>query len=115
MNCNNGFKNFFIRSIFLLITTSILSCVNHRFDSDKRQIIAKDEIKNKLYKAHSFDIIAFYEDTVQNATDSNFRKQIRYTLDFVYEDSNNVSQAKKGIVMFTPGGNAIITSQIVDR
>ncbi len=116
MRCNNILKRSFISPIFfILFFTGIFSCENHRFDSDKRQIMAKNEIESKLHRSRSFDITGFNEDTVQNSSDSNFKKQITYTLDFVYEDSNKVLQTKKAIVMFTPDGKSIINSQITDR
>ncbi len=115
MKCHNVSKQFFIRSIFfILLITGIFSCENHRFDSDKRQIMAKNEIQSKLPRSRSFDITGFSEDTIQNVSDSNFKKQIRYTLDFVYQDSDKVLQHKKGIVMFTPDGRSVINSQITD-
>ena len=91
------------------------SCENHRFDSDKRQIKAKDEILKKLVKVNSFDVTGFNEDTVNIDGDSDFKKQIRYTLDITFVDSNKVFQKKKGIVMFTPDGTTIINSKITDR
>lgn len=97
--------------IFLL---ALFSCDYHRFDKDKRQIMAKNEISNKLPRARSFDITAFKEDTLSNFTDSIFKRPIRYTLDFVYKDSANVLQKKRGIVIFTPDGRSIITSHITD-
>ena len=110
------FKQFFISNVFFIILfTGIFSCENHRFDSDKRQIMAKNEIQKKLTRAGGFDITAFHEDTVQIASDSNLKKQIRYTLDFVYEDSNKVFQSKKGIVMFTPDGQSVISTDITGQ
>ncbi|MDQ2721578.1 MAG: hypothetical protein M3Z26_17715 [Bacteroidota bacterium] len=101
--------------LFILLIMGIFSCENHRFDSDKRQIMAKDEIQSKFRRARDFDITAFKEEVVQNEADTNFKKQIRYTMDFVYLDSNKILQQKKGIVLFTPDGDAIISTQITDR
>ena len=101
--------------LLILIITGIFSCENHRYDSDKRQIMAKDDIQVKLRRARGFDITGFKEDTVQNFPDSNFKKLIRYSLDFVYQDSNNIIQKKRGIVLFTPDGASIINTQITDR
>ncbi len=112
----NVLKQLFMKYVFFLfLLTAIFSCENHRYESDKRQIMAKDEIQSKLRGARAFDITGFMEDTVQNDSDSNFKKQIRYTLDFVYQDSNKVEQKKRGIVMFTPDGASIINSQITDK
>lgn len=91
------------------------SCENHRFDSDKRQITAKDEILKKLVRVHSFDVTGFNEDTVNVEGDSDFKKQIKYTLDITFVDSNKVFQKKKGVVMFTPDGTTIINSKITDQ
>ena len=110
------FKQFFICNVFfIMIFTGIISCENHGFDSDKRQIMAKNEIQKKLTRAAHFDITGFHEDTVQIPSDPNLKKQIRYTLDFVYEDSNKVVQSKKGIVMFTPDGQSIISTNITSE
>ena len=100
-------------SLFIFLLFIFFSCENPRFDKDKRQLIAKDEIRNKLHRARSFDITGFKEDTLSNFPDTTFKRPIRYTLDFVYKDSNNVLQKKKGIVIFTPDGNSII-STIID-
>ncbi len=98
-------------SVFLL---AFVSCQNPRFDKDKRQLIAKDEIRRRLLRARSFDITGFKEDTLSNFPDSTFKHPIRYMLDIVYKDSNNVLQKKRGIVIFTPDGNSIINSGIID-
>ena len=106
-----------LKGIFLLTfsAVSFFSCENHRFDNDKRQIMSKDEIENKLVGARSFDVTGFNEDTVNVDDGSNFKKQIRYTLDITFIDSNDVFQRKKGIVMFTPDGQTIINSKITDQ
>lgn len=100
-------------SLLVFLLFMFFSCENPRFDKDKRQLIAKDEIRNKLQRARSFDITGFKEDTLSNFPDTTFKRPIRYILDFVYKDSNNVLQKKKGIVIFTPDGNSII-STIID-
>lgn len=102
----------FYKYLSLYFIFIFFSCENHRFDKDKRQLIAKDEIRNKLNRARFFDITGFKEDTLSNYPDSFFTRPIRYTFDFVYKDSNNIFQKKKGIVLFTPDGRSIITSRI---
>jgi hypothetical protein len=77
--------------------------------------MAKDEIRSELKKVRDFDVTGFSEDTVNNFPDSNFKKVIRYSLDIQYTDSNKNFQEKKGIVFFTPEGNAIIRTQIVEK
>lgn len=106
-----------LKGIFLLTFLSLVffSCENHRFDSDKRQIMAKDEILRKLIKTHSFDVTGFNEDTVNVQGDPDFKKQIQYTLDIIFVDSNKVLQKKKGVVMFTPDGTTIVNSKITDQ
>ena len=99
--------------LIFFFTLALFSCENTRFDSDKRQIIAKNEISNKI-KNIRFDITAFKEDTLQTWPDSVFKHPIRYTIDFVYKDSANTLQRKRGIVLFTPDGNSIINSWITD-
>ncbi len=97
-------------SLFLL-TIIIFSCENQSFDSDKRQLIAKDEIRGKLHGIQFFDITGFKEDTLQ-WTDSTFKNPIRYRLNVAYRDSAGVLQNKEGFVVFTPDGKSVISSQI---
>ncbi len=106
---------FKILFLFILLSPAIYSCETHKFDSDKRQIIAKDEIRRQLHKAREFDITGFKEDTVEVSDNPDFKKEIRYHLDFEYIDSNNVLQKKNGDVFFTPDGASIINSKITDR
>ncbi|MGI8583695.1 MAG: hypothetical protein ACR2KX_15965 [Chitinophagaceae bacterium] len=110
-NDRNNFMKYLFISVFLL---AFFSCENRLFDKDKRQLIAKDEIRRKLIGSRSFDITGFKEDTLSNFPDSTFKHPIRYMLDFVYKDSDNVLQKKRGIVIFTPDGNSIINSGIID-
>lgn len=101
--------------LFIFFTPLFFSCENHRFDADKRQIMAKNQIRSKLHQPVGYDVTAFGEDTVATPNDSNFKKQIRYSLDVEYLDSNKMLQKKRGIVMFTPDGQSIITSTITER
>lgn len=101
-------KNIFI----FLFAISIFSCENHSFDSDKRQLMAKDEIRGKLHGIKSFDITGFKEDTLHEAADATFKNTIQYTLHVVYEDSAGVLQNKEGLVLFTPDGKSVLSSQI---
>ena len=110
------FKQIFkILFLFIVVSPAFFSCETHNFDSDKRQIMAKDEIRGKLHKASEFDITGFKEDTVAVTDNEDFKKEIRYHLDFEYIDSNHVLQKKNGDVFFTPDGLSIITSKITDR
>ncbi len=102
-----------MKYIFLFLPAIIIfSCENHSFDSDKRQLIAKDEIREKLKNIQSFDITGFKEDTLHEGTDTTFKNLIRYTLHVVYKDSAGVLQNKEGFVVFTPDGKSVISSQI---
>lgn len=99
----------------LAFLSFLLSCENHRFDPDKRQLEAKDQILRGLHKVSAFDIKGFHEDTINTAEDPNFKKLIQYSLDIEYLDSNKVLQRKKGIVLFAPDGQSVISSKIIDR
>jgi hypothetical protein len=96
-----------------MAATLLGSCDAKNFESDKRQIIAKDEIRNKIIRGLDFDVVSFREDTLPRSNDSNFIKPILYTLDIVYKDSNRLVQ-KKGLVLFTPTANQVISSTITD-
>lgn len=100
--------------IFLLVFALLLgSCENATFSKDKRQILAKDAIRSKLPPASTnFDIINYKEDTVDNWTDTTFKRPIRYTLNFVYTDSTGVVQKRTGSVIFTPDGRSMITAKV---
>ncbi|MEO8821414.1 MAG: hypothetical protein ABI267_02960 [Ginsengibacter sp.] len=101
--------------LFLLAIPFFWGCETHRFDSDKRQIMAKDEIRNQVHKPNGYDITGFKEDTVEATNVPGLKKEIRYTLDFQYNDSNKVLQKKTGTVFFTPDGLSIINSTITGR
>ena len=101
--------------LFVFLSSTFFSCETHNFDSDKRQIMAKDEIRSKLHKIRDYNITAFSEDTVDASDDAGLKKEIRYRLDFQYTDSNNVVQKKTGDVFFTPEGSSIIYSTISDK
>lgn len=112
---NRDYCNFKQIILLLFFTGIFISCDNLRNAADMRQIMAKNEIMNKLKKVSSFDITGFKEDTIQSEFDSNFKKMIRYQLDITYIDSNKMVQNKTGIVLFTPDGKSIISSQINDK
>lgn len=101
-----------MRQILLLLII-FASCENHSFESDKRQLVAKDQIRRKLHNARSFDITAFKQDTLESYSDTTIKRPLRYALDFVYTDSNGQLQNKKGIVLFTPDGKSVLKTQIV--
>jgi hypothetical protein len=102
-----------MRNIYLTILAIVfISCESTSYDADRRQLIAKDEIRERLHKATDFDITSFREDTLTNYPDSNFRKPLQYTLEFTYKDSTGAVQNRTGHIIFTPNGKSIITTQI---
>ncbi len=105
-----------MRYAFLsLIIPALFSCHSAGFESDERQIIAKDVILNQAGRTHSFDIVSFKQDTVANWTDTTIKHPVSYTLDFVYNDSTNAVKSKRGVVVFAPTGNTVLSSSIQDR
>jgi hypothetical protein len=98
--------------ILFIFTLLIISCENNSFDKDKRQIIAKNEIRGKLKNIQSFDIKGFKEDTLQDWKDSTFHNPIRYRLNVVYKDSIGAPHEKEAYVLFTTDGKSVIASQI---
>lgn len=116
MKPKNGLAKTLARyALFILPLTISFACENHNFDSDSRQIVAKDEIKSKLRRITNFDVTSFAQDTVKNIADSSFKTQIRYTMGVSFTDSNKVFQQKKGVVMFTPDGRSVISTAISDQ
>jgi hypothetical protein len=101
--------------LFVVVTPAFFSCETHNFESDKRQIMAKDKIRNELHNTHEFDITSFKEDTIEGVDNPYLKKEIRYQMDFEYIDSNNVLQKKIGDVFFASDGGTIINSKITDR
>ena len=101
--------------LFIIVVSCLAACENNRFDSDRRQIMAKDLIRFKAPRNRSFDITGFREDTLKNWTDTLFKKPLLYTIDFTYNDSTGKLYSKRGQVVFTPDGKSIIGSEIIDR
>jgi hypothetical protein len=101
--------------IFALVLFLFVSCENHRYDSDNRQITAKDLIRYKTGRVKGFDIISFKEDTLKNWPDTAFKNPLRYTLDFHYNDSTGALQNRRGEVVFTPDGRSVINVQITNE
>jgi len=99
---------------FLSLVLFLLDCENHNFDSDKRQLIAKDAVRWTFVppKARNFDVVHFKEDTLASWTDTTIKRPIQYTLDFVYTDSTGTVQNKTGEVIFTPDGRSMIAAQL---
>jgi len=102
-----------MKYIFLfLFTITIFSCENNSFDRDKRQLMAKNEIQEKLKNARFFNITGFKEDTLGSWKDSTFKNPIRYSLNISYKDSTGALQNKEAFVLFTPDGKSVISSEI---
>ncbi len=105
-----------MRYIFLPLFVFVLfSCHSAGFESDERQLIAKDVIGEQLHKTRSFDIVGFRQDTVAIWSDSTIKHPLSYTLDFVYHDSTGALRSKRGIVIFAPTGHTVLSSSIQDR
>lgn len=105
-----------MRSAFLfLLIACFCACENNRFDSDKRQIMAKDLLREKAPRNRSFDITGFREDTLKSYEDTLFKKPILYTIDYIYNDSTGKQINKRGEVVFSPDGRSIINYRITDR
>src|SRR4051794_775106 len=97
--------------LLFIITITFCCCENNTFDRDKRQLIAKSEIREKLKNIRGFDITSFKEDTLHDSPDAS-QNPIRYTLNIVYKDSTGTLQNKEAFVLFTPDGKSVIKSQI---
>jgi len=99
-------------TILFLFAIINFSCENNSFDSDKRQVTAKDEIKQQLNNVQAFDVTDFREDTLDEWAGSALKNPIRYTLQVRYKDSAGALQNKEAFVIFTPDGKSVISSQI---
>lgn len=101
--------------ILWLFVITLFSCYSAGFESDERQIIAKDVIRKQVPRSRSFDVVDFKQDTVVNWPDSTIQHPVSYTLDFVYNDSTGVLKSKRGVVIFASTGNTVLSSSIQDR
>jgi hypothetical protein len=108
-------KTIAMRYILLLFSIVVCGCESQQFESDKRQIMAKDEIRSQVKNRRSFDVVSFKEDTLDTYTDSSIKRPIRYTLNFVYKDSTGALLGKSGEVIFTPDGKSILHSHIIEN
>lgn len=103
-----------MRLFLIFFTAMLMSCENNSFDSDKRQLIAKDEIRKQLRNPRGFDIIGFNQDTLDTSPYTTISHPIRYSIDFVFIDSTGRVLKKKGVVLFTPDGKSVLTSNITN-
>ncbi|HYK56437.1 MAG TPA: hypothetical protein VEV15_08145 [Flavisolibacter sp.] len=103
-------------TVFIFFLVLQCSCDNGSFDKDKRQIAAKDAIREQLPRAsHHFEIPQFREDTLPAPGGPVFKQVIRYTLLFRYQDSVERVQERTGYVFFTPDGKSIIQLQLSNQ
>jgi hypothetical protein len=101
---------------FIFFGVLLSGCDNGSFDKDKRQIAAKDVIREQLPGAsHHFEITQFREDTLPAPGGPVFKQVIRYALDFRYQDSTGRVQERTGYVFFTPDGKSIIQLQVSNQ
>jgi hypothetical protein len=105
-----------MRILFVIVTIFLLySCESAGFDSDKRQIRAKDEIRTKIPpRSTDFDVVSFKEDTLHNWPDSNYKDPLEYSLDYVFKDSSGNVHHESGSVLFTPDGKSVIQTKTGD-
>ena len=107
---------FAIKIALTFLVLILFSCETNRFDSDKRQIMAKDAIRSHLKDAarSSFTVTGFKEDTLFNYADTLIKKPIQYTLYFTQKDSTGHLLQHTGVTLFTNKGNSLISSNITD-
>lgn len=89
-----------------------MSCEKHTFDSDQRQIVAKNLLRQTVKNKRTFDVLHFKEDTLDLSANTTINRRIRYTIEFVFKDSSNALVRKTGEVIFAPGGNAVLETII---
>ncbi len=105
-----------MKYLFLpLFVLALFSCRSAGFESDERQIIAKDVIRSLMHSARTFDVVGFKQDTLANWPDTTIKHPVSYTLDFVYNDSSSTLKTKRGVVIFAPEGTTVLSSSIQDR
>ncbi len=98
-----------------MVALVLCACNSTGFESDEKQIITKDLIQKQIPYNNSFDVVAFKQDTVLNWPNITIKHPLSYTLDFVYRDSTAALIPKRVIVIFSPTGNAVLSSSIQDR
>ena len=98
--------------ILLLLSLVFIGCEKNTFDSDKRQIVAKDLLRQTVKNKRSFDVLQFKEDTLNTYSNTAINRPIRYTISYVFKDSTNTLVHKTGEVIFTPDGRAVLETII---
>jgi hypothetical protein len=114
--CVINMQSFPIRLSVLVFFVLLLSaCESANFSKDKRQIAAKDAIRELLPRAaRNFDVVSFSEDTLATWGDPTVKRPIRYNLDFTYTDSTGTVQNKNGFAVFAPDGKSLLSAQITN-
>lgn len=99
-----------------ILVIILCSCETNSFDSDKRQIMAKNAIRQKVQgNLSSFTVTGFKEDTLLAYGDTLIKKPLRYTLYFTQKDSAGQLQPHTGVALFTNRGNSLLSSEITDQ
>jgi hypothetical protein len=101
-----------MRIILLLLTVVFLSCEKHTFDSDHRQIVAKNLLRQTVKNRSTFDVLQFKEDTLDQYSGTTIERPIRYTIEYVFSDSSNTLVHRIGEVIFTPDGKSVLETII---
>jgi hypothetical protein len=101
-----------MRILLLLITLVFFSCEKHTFDSDHRQIVAKNLLRQTVINNRTFDVLQFKEDTLDHHPGTTIERPIRYTIEYVFSDSSNTRVRKTGEVIFTPDGKSVLETII---
>ena len=99
-----------------ILVIILCSCETNSFDSDKRQIMAKNAIRQKVQgDRSSFTVTGFKEDTLRTYGDTLIKKPLQYTLYFTQKDSVGQLQSHTGVALFTSRGNSLLSSEIIDQ
>lgn len=101
-----------MRIVLLLITLVLFSCEKHTFDSDRRQIVAKNLLRQTVKNRRTFDVLQFKEDTLDSYPGTTGIRPIRYTIKYTYRDSTNTLVQRTGEVLFAPDGQSVLETRI---
>jgi len=101
-----------MRILLLLVTLVFFGCEKHTFESDHRQIVAKDLLRQTVKNRSTFDVLQFKEDTLDHYPGTTVVHPIRYTIEYVFRDSSNTLLRRTGEVIFAPDGNSVLETII---
>ena len=99
-------------SLLCILLLALAGCRSRGFEGDRRQLVAKDMIRELNPQMHHFQVLGYKEDTRSTPYDSNLKRPIAYTIDFSYADSLNEEHTARGVVLFDPTGRAVLRSEI---